>query len=183
MKTGGGMNKIALIIFLLVTATLTVAAQEGHSPYAGQEARAIKALSTEEVQQYLTGAGMGFAKAAELNQYPGPKHVLELAEKLSLSEEQLAQAQAIRAAMAKEAVRLGKLLLAQEASLDRLFAEAVIDEPQLEKLVGEIAVLRGQVRAAHLRAHLEMRRVMTPHQIHRYQELRGYGTSHTHKQQ
>lgn len=176
------MCKFSLFIVLLITTAIAPVAQEAHSPYAGQEARAIKALSAEEIQQYLTGQGMGFAKAAELNQYPGPKHVLELAEKLSLSEEQLAQTKAVRAAMAEEAVRLGKLLVAQEAGLDRLFAEAVIDEQQLEKLVGEIAVLRGQVRAAHLRAHLEMRRVMTPHQIHRYQELRGYGTSHTHKQ-
>ena len=175
------MNKIALIIFLLVTATLTVAAQEGHSPYAGQEARAIKALSAEEIQQYLTGQGMGFAKAAELNQYPGPKHVLELAEQLSLSVEQLEQTQAIRAAIAKEAVHLGKLLVAKEASLDRLFVETVIDEPQLEKLVGEIAVLRGQIRATHLRAHLEMRRLLSLHQIHLYNQQRGYGAVHPHQ--
>jgi Spy/CpxP family protein refolding chaperone len=176
------MNKIALIICLLVTATVAVAAQETHSPYAGQEARGIKALSAEEVQQYLTGAGMGFAKAAELNQYPGPKHVLELAEKLSLSEEQLEQTKAVRATMAEEAVRLGKLLVAKEADLDRLFAEAVIDETRLEALVGEIAVLRGQIRAAHLRAHLEMRRLLSLHQVHQYNQLRGYGAGHTHQQ-
>ena len=176
------MHKLSQILCLLVIFASVAAAQEGHSPYTGQEARGIKALSAEEVQKYLTGAGMGFAKAAELNQYPGPKHVLELAEKLSLSEKQLEQTEAIRVAMAEEAVRLGQLLVAQEAALDRHFAEAVIDEQQLETRVGEIAVLRGQIRSAHLRAHLEMRRVMTPHQIHRYQELRGYGTGHTHKQ-
>ena len=35
----------------------------------------IKALSSEEVEQYLSGAGMGYAKAAELNRHPGPIHV------------------------------------------------------------------------------------------------------------
>ena len=38
-------------------------AQAQHKPYAGQEARDIKALAPDEVQQYLSGAGMGFAIA------------------------------------------------------------------------------------------------------------------------
>jgi len=52
--------------------------------YAGQETRKIKALSEDQIQGYLAGSGMGLAMAAELNHYPGPKHVLELAEKLQL---------------------------------------------------------------------------------------------------
>ena len=40
------------------------------SPYAGEETRAIKALSAQEVESLLGGKGMGFAKAAELNGYP-----------------------------------------------------------------------------------------------------------------
>jgi len=38
------------------------------------------ALSVEQIEQYRAGAGMGYAKAAELNRYPGPMHVLELAD-------------------------------------------------------------------------------------------------------
>ena len=45
-------------------------------------AQPLKGLSIEEVDQYLSGAGMGFAKAAELNHFPGPMHVLELGERL-----------------------------------------------------------------------------------------------------
>ena len=37
------------------------------------------------VQSYLSGAGMGYAKAAELNRHPGPMHVLELADQLKLA--------------------------------------------------------------------------------------------------
>src|SRR5262245_34850176 len=36
------------------------------TPYAGQQAREIKALSSEEIESYLSGSGMGLAKAAEL---------------------------------------------------------------------------------------------------------------------
>ena len=58
------------------------------NPYAGDQARDIKALSQQEVKQYLSGAGMGFARAAELNRYPGPMHVLELSDQLALTPEQ-----------------------------------------------------------------------------------------------
>lgn len=43
------------------------------SPYVGQEYREIKALSTQEISDYMSGRGMGLAKAAELNGYPGPR--------------------------------------------------------------------------------------------------------------
>lgn len=42
----------------------------------------------QEIQQYLNGGGMGCAKIAELNGYPGPKHVLELENELQLTEQQ-----------------------------------------------------------------------------------------------
>ncbi len=50
------------------------------SPYVGQEARGIKALSQDDVEGLLAGAGSpfgGMAKPAELNGYPGPRHVLD----------------------------------------------------------------------------------------------------------
>jgi hypothetical protein len=58
------------------------------TPYAGQEQQEIKALSAEEIEGYLSGSGMGLAKAAELNHFPGPRHVLDLVEPLQLSAEQ-----------------------------------------------------------------------------------------------
>src|SRR5256885_6759518 len=60
----------------------------GHSPYAGLENRATKALSEQQLVDLRAGRGMGLALAAELNGYPGPLHVLELGEQLMLSAEQ-----------------------------------------------------------------------------------------------
>ena len=71
---------------LLVLAPQIAGAQ--HGSYSGQERREIKALSADETKQYLSGAGMGHARAAELNGFPGPMHVLELADKLQLSSSQ-----------------------------------------------------------------------------------------------
>ncbi len=169
------MNRIFFEVFVLSCLPLCAFAQKTHQSYAGQEARAIKALSPEEVQAYLEGQGMGFAKAAELNHHPGPKHVLELAAPLQLSKEQMAATQAILEKMHNEAVRLGKQVVEHEKKLDGLFASGAIDRNQLVKAVSDIARLQGEVRVAHLQAHLEMKQLLSASQIARYDELRGYG--------
>jgi len=64
---------------------LTSAAAIAQTPYAGMQTRPIKALSEQQVADLGAGRGTGLALAAELNGYPGPSHVLELADKLDLS--------------------------------------------------------------------------------------------------
>jgi hypothetical protein len=73
--------KLRNFVLAVAACALTVPALGEHplSPYAGQQTRAIKALSPEDLAGLLNGEGMGMAKAAELNGYPGPVHVLELA--------------------------------------------------------------------------------------------------------
>src|SRR5262245_59605560 len=90
------------------------------SPYAGQESRAIKALSPQEISDYLSGKGMGLAKTAELNGYPGPAHVLELAAQLHLTAEQQAKTGVLFQKMQARAIALGKELVEAERALDRL---------------------------------------------------------------
>ena len=61
------------------------------SKYIGQEGRIIKSLSSEDIKSLQTGTGDAFggmAKLAELNGYPGPRHVLDLTNELKLSDEQ-----------------------------------------------------------------------------------------------
>jgi len=144
------------------------------SPYAGMESRAIKALSDEDQQKLLAGHGMGMALAAELNSYPGPKHVLELADRLELSEEQVDRTRAIFHGMRDRAQALGRQIIDAEAALDRQFSEATIDEARLAEAIREIGRLEAELRLAHLKAHLEMRAALTPAQNKLYDELRGY---------
>ena len=54
--------------------------------YAGLQERAIKALSTQEAQDFIDGKGMGLTKAAELKSHPGPDHVRELLQLLHLTQ-------------------------------------------------------------------------------------------------
>ena len=59
------------------------------------QTRAIKALSDQQIADLRAGRGMGMALPAELNGYPGPAHVLELADKLELTPDQRASVQAL----------------------------------------------------------------------------------------
>ncbi len=156
-------------------------AAEPGSPYAGQEKREIKALSDEEIQGYLTGSGMGLAKAAELHHYPGPRHVLDLAEALQLSDEQRQHTQTIFEHMQTEAVRLGTHLLDRERQLEALFASGTIAEASLEQVVADITTTQGHLRTVHLRAHLAQRDILTPEQLRRYDTLRGYDAPSPHR--
>ena len=149
-------------------------AQDRSPPYSGQQGREIKALSQDEVKGYMIGQGMGLAKAAELNGYPGPLHVLELAAQLQLSEAQKRRAEEIRGTMLSKATSLGKAIVEKETELDTLFATGKINETKLRALAADIARLQGALRIAHLRAHLMLKPILTPAQVKRYSELRGY---------
>lgn len=159
----------------LVAGMLTVAAAAQTSPYAGLEGREIKALSPQQIEGYLSGHGMSLALPAELNGYPGPKHVLELAGELHLDAGQAQRVQEIFDAMHREAVDLGGEVVAAEAGLDRLFAGGGATAEVVRQTLDELGRLQAQLRYAHLRAHLETRAALSPQQIERYAQLRGYG--------
>lgn len=144
------------------------------SPYAGEQHRPIKSLSEKEVNALRNGAGMGFAKLAELNRYPGPKHVLAVADELELSEALVTRTQSIYDEMHGRAVALGEELIAAEQTLDRRFVEASIDEASLDESLREIGRIRARLRYVHLEAHIKQRRLLSDEQVARYDELRGY---------
>ncbi len=182
------MFKFSSVAILSVFAFTNTASATQPGSYAGQEQREIKALSSEEIQNYLAGKGAGLAKAAELNHYPGPAHVLELADKLQLSEEQKARTKAIFDGMQKEAARQGKALVEKEQELDRLFAAGAVTTDSLHSTLKQIGELQAGVRRSHLQAHIEQQAVLTKAQIAKYDALRGYGAQdnaeqggHSHK--
>jgi len=121
---------------------------------------------------------MGMAKPAELNKYPGPKHVLDIAGKLDLSHEQLQQTQQLFKQMKSEAMPLGKKIVLAEKNLDELFMSGNVTDKSLKTALEEIAILRGKLRFVHLKAHLQQKKMMTKKQIHQYVGLRGYGVNH-----
>jgi hypothetical protein len=165
---------IRIVLSLAIALTASAALAQHHQPYAGQQSRGIKALSERETADLLAGRGMGLAKAAELNSYPGPMHALEMAQALGLDAAQVAALEDQKRRMAAAAIALGQKIVAEEGDLDRLFAEGRIDTVALRARSVEIGRLQGELRAVHLATHLETRAVLTDSQVRRYNELRGY---------
>jgi Spy/CpxP family protein refolding chaperone len=166
------------VVFTAVSAGAW-AQHAGHAtPYAGLQAREIKALSAEDTQALLQGQGMRLALAAELNGYPGPLHVLEHADALQLTPVQRTRAQALLGRHKAEARELGARLVAAEGDLDRLFAGGQASAGEVRGQTARIGQLQAELRAAHLQTHLEQTALLTPQQIAHYQRLRGYGAAH-----
>jgi Spy/CpxP family protein refolding chaperone len=162
-------------------ASLMVSAQAEVSPYAAQRHEAIKALSADDQAALLAGQGMGFAKAAELNGYPGPMHVLALADELHLDAGQREGSRRLFEQMRTAAREAGAELIEQERALDRLYATRSATALRVGRQLEKIEAVRTRLRALHLNAHLEQAGLLTPAQLARYAELRGYGTSpHAH---
>lgn len=144
------------------------------APYAGLQGREIKALSELQLAELRAGKGMSLALAAELNGYPGPSHVLELAAPLQLSAEQLARTRQLHGEMQQQARAGGEAVIAAERALDALFRERQVHADNLAQAIATAAAAHGRLRETHLRHHLAMRALLTPEQLATYTRLRGY---------
>ena len=167
------------VVAILIIGVAPAQAQQA-SPYAGEEQRAIKALSEADVQGLLEGAGLGYARAAELNGWPGPLHALELRDALSLTAAQVQRMEALRREMKAEAVPLGRQLIAAERALDTLFASGAPSAADVEAATARIGEIEGRLRAVHLVAHLRAAPVLTRHQTMLYGRARGYSDPQGH---
>jgi Spy/CpxP family protein refolding chaperone len=77
--------------------------------------------------------------------------------------------------MKAEAQPLGAKLIEEESDLDKLFASRSITPESLRASTAAVAVTQGALRETHLKYHLSTAAILTPEQMRRYAELRGYG--------
>ena len=169
-----------LLIALVALACGREPPADAQSPYVSQLSGPVGGLSAGEVEDLLAGRGAGFARSAELNGYPGPRHALDMAEHLSLDAGQRTRIAAIFGAMQADAKRLGREIVDRERALADAFSRHAISEADLRVRVDTLAVLYGRLRGRHLVAHVETTALLTPEQIARYGEMRGYGGNTTH---
>ena len=124
----------------------------------------------------LSGAGMGQAMYAEMNGYPGPKHVLDLKEDLGLTKDQLYKTDQLMNNVMVSAKVKGQEIVEAEEDLNKVFAAGTLSEKSLRAKLDRIGRLRGELRFIHLQAHLKMKQILSPNQVERYNELRGHET-------
>lgn len=150
------------------------------SKYIGQENRIIKSLSSEDIESLETGTGDAFggmAKLAELNGYPGPRHVLDLGKELGLTTAQKENITMIYNYMKREALKLGQEILQIEKTANELFDNKSISDSELQRLINKSAENYGKLRYIHLTTHLKMMDILSQEQIILYNTLRGYNTT------
>jgi Spy/CpxP family protein refolding chaperone len=171
-----GLRAIAFAVAVLAGGVV-LAQHHAHNPaqpYAGQQARAVSSLSPDELRGFLEGRGMGLARAAELNGYPGPMHVLELEKELKLTPGQRREVELAMGRMKARATDLGRQYVEAERAVDAAFRSSSADAATITARVTDANRLLGEVRLSHLAAHLEIAPLLTPEQRARYAELRGY---------
>jgi Spy/CpxP family protein refolding chaperone len=163
---------------LVLTALLAVAVPAvGQAPAAAAAPAAhgaAKSLPPDEVASLLAGEGMGLARAAEMNHYPGPRHLLDVENEIGLSEQQRAAIRRIYIETIDNARKVGRKVVGAEAELSEAFVRGAITEARLRSLVMKVSELRGQLRLIHLAAHLKTKKLLTAEQVEKYETLRGY---------
>lgn len=163
-------------ISLFVLAATWALAQHDHtmSPYAHTQSAEFATLTPDEVRELRNGEGMGLARAAELNSFPGPRHLLDFKADLDLTQAQIARIEAIHAKMKTRAIAKGEAILQAELHLANVFATGRPTAAETTRMSEHLGIMRGQLQAIHLLAHIESTRELTAEQIERYDRLRGY---------
>ena len=139
------------------------------TPGAGHDAEACE----RDFQQVVAdGRGFGMAFVADRQGYPGPLHVMELADRLALTEDQKTRVRALLTAMFAESRPKGAALIAAELRLTELFASGRPDGASVRAAVADVERLRAKLRVLHLTTHLETRDVLTPEQRRLYHAAR-----------
>ena len=173
-----GIKHFALLLMAVPNLVLSQTHDGNHgstpSVYAGEETRMIKSLSEQDLEEIARGGGWGLARVAELNGVPGPTHLLELADKIGLTDQQRNDIEAIRTQMQADAISAGGRFVAAEQALDAAFQQGAPDAVTLERLVAEAGQARSALRFVHLNAHLLTLPLLTDAQVSRYSILRGY---------
>lgn len=168
------MRFTALVTAMTLAFAANATAQEGHQPYKGFETRDITSLSDDDITALSEGAGWGLALPAELNGYPGPAHVLELADALGLTTDQRDAVTGIVAEMRAEAIAAGQRLIEAERALDGAFEAGDLDPETLDALIAAAEAARAELRFVHLSRHLVTRELLKGDQVAAYDTLRGY---------
>jgi hypothetical protein len=165
---------ITAVLIVLAAPAMAQQHRHDHGAHAGLPQPGLKALSEQQIADLRAGKGMGLARAAELNGYPGPIHVLELGDKLDLSAQQKQGLKQLYEAMKAEAVAAGEKLIESETALEQEFAAGKMTPARLALLTAQIGERQGALRAVHLKYHLTTAELLSEDQRQRYSELRGY---------
>ncbi|MFG0274816.1 MAG: hypothetical protein ACF8QF_07155 [Phycisphaerales bacterium] len=160
-------------------ATGAAAQAQQRSDYATEHAGVgdplLRHLTPAQIRGLGAAAGLGLAKPAELHGLPGPKHVLELADDLELTDEQRDRTQRAYERMRDRAIPAGQRVLDAERRVGEVMqSHPRVIEDEVARALDDAADAWRLLAREHIVAHAEMLSILTPAQVQRYSVLRGY---------
>ena len=168
---------ILLILLVLSIHSLSAQSKSTKKSILADTAKAVirsspvKSLSPEEYSAYQDGDKMDMVKVAEINNYPAPGEVLAREKELKLSVIQKVQLKAAIEALDFKAKEMGRFIIQHEKKLDDLFSSRKVDEGSLIYYCNQIGLYQGELRNAHLQAHLKAVRILTPDQLKKFAKI------------
>lgn len=171
------MNSIFLTLFIICMVNLVSFSQEIKSETGADTvflSSPVKAVTDKQYTDLKQGNEMGMGRVAELNNYPSPVRVSELEQQLNLNPNQKIRLKQIIAAWQFKTKEMGRFIIAEETRLDNLFSSGKATDGAVIYYSNRIGLFLGELRNAHLQAHLKTRNILTPAQIKRYNILMGY---------
>jgi Spy/CpxP family protein refolding chaperone len=157
-------NGGAIVRGLMILAAITLCLHKSPSQ--------SKPVLPPDREDLLKGAGMGLASIADMKNYPGPRHVLDLTNELGLTRDQVKKTEALEKVVSSSAVAKGGEIVQAEEELGQIFEAGTVSEKVLRSKLEQISKLRADLRFIHLQAHLRMRQILTSEQIKLYAELK-----------
>ncbi len=174
--------KFSLIIAILVFSSSSLVAQKNSSKKNTSTSDTIqnvintespvKSLTKFEYDAYQNGDPMRFTQPAELNNYPSPTKALALEKHLKLTAAQKNQLTTAAEALRFKAKEMGRSIIQNEKKLYDLFMNGKIDEGSLIYFSNQYGLYQGELRNAHLQAHLKTKRILTPDQLKKISQQR-----------
>jgi hypothetical protein len=123
----------------------------------------------------LNGFEGDLGKTGEINSYPSPKSILELATTLNLSSIQKSRLSDIQSNTVARAKQLGKEIVQIENELYRAFQARIVNEKSCTDDAQQIGRLRGKLRGIFLNARIRAKAVLNESQISMYRQISGEG--------
>ncbi len=169
------MKNSTLFLFVLSILCCCSAAafsQDSAGDSVARERSAIRSMPDQEYLDYKYGREMGMAAVAELNNYPAPELVQKLEKQLKLTDVQRAELAKIIAAREFKAREMGGFILTQESRLNALFEAGKATDGSVIYYTNKIGLYLGELRNAHLQAHLKTRNLLTREQVRMYYQIK-----------